>query len=37
MLYEEIYGAPFDWTDVNFGSYGGVLGALAFILTQSLF
>jgi hypothetical protein len=28
MVYEEIYGAPFDWTDVNFGSYGGVLGAL---------
>ena len=28
MVYEELYGAPFDWTDVNFGSYGGVLGAL---------
>jgi hypothetical protein len=28
MVYEELYGAQFDWTDINFGSYGGILGAL---------
>jgi len=31
-LREWYYGmkcnAPFDWTDINFGSYGGVLGVL---------
>lgn len=28
LLYEDLYGAPFDWKDVHFGSYGGILGAL---------
>ena len=28
LLYEDLYGAPFDWTDIHFGSYGGILGAL---------
>lgn len=30
--YAKKYNAPFDYTDINFGSYGGILGALLAVL-----
>ena len=30
--YGKKYNAPFDFTDINFGSYGGILGALLAVL-----
>lgn len=31
--YEDKYNAPFDQTDVNMGSYGGIVGTIIFLLT----
>lgn len=30
--YTKKYNAPFDFTDINFGSYGGIIGALLAVL-----
>lgn len=30
--YTNKYNAPFDFTDLNFGSYGGIIGALLAVL-----
>jgi hypothetical protein len=30
------YDAPWDWTDLNMGSYGGILGASLFLILQYL-
>lgn len=35
--YGKTYGAPWDQTDVNMGSYGGILGALIAVLIYTLF
>ena len=32
-FYAEYYKAPFDPTDVNMGSYGGIVGTILFLLT----
>ncbi len=34
--YGKFYGAPWDETDLNFGSYGGILGALVGVLIYSM-
>lgn len=36
LIYEEIYKAPYDRTDVNMGSYGGLLGALVAVYIYTL-
>ena len=28
------YNAPWDWTDLNMGSYGGIIGTTIFLLTM---
>lgn len=35
--YAKFHGAPWDGTDLNFGSYGGVLGALVAHYIMTLF
>lgn len=30
------YKAPWDWTDLNMGSYGGIIGALVGVLLYSI-
>jgi len=35
--YAKFYKAPFDGTDINMGSYGGLLGVLVAVLIYSLF
>ncbi len=34
--YGKYYGAPFDGTDINMGSYGGWLGALVAVFIYTL-
>jgi hypothetical protein len=34
--YGKYYGAPWDGTDINMGSYGGILGALTGVYLYSL-
>jgi hypothetical protein len=34
--YGKKYKAPWDWTDLNFGSYGGILGSLVGVLIYSI-
>lgn len=34
--YGKFYGAPYDGTDVNMGSYGGLLGAITAVFIYSL-
>lgn len=35
--YGKVYGAPYDATDINMGSYGGLLGALVAVFIYPLF
>ena len=34
--YGKKYNAPWDWTDLNMGSYGGILGTVIYLLANLL-